>query len=62
MPICHDPPASITEELDFDKFMDEILVSETKETKEEKPEERPIKKMISENGEKVGNKIRFVRK
>lgn len=64
MPICHDPPAPIDEELDFSKFMDEILVSEIKEkgSREEVLSENRVKKLISENSERPGNRTRYLRK
>lgn len=59
--ICHDPPGSIKEEMNFDKFMDGILVEEVnkKKVKEEDISTNRVRKLISENSERPMNRIRF---
>ena len=58
--ITHDPPAPITEELDFDKYMDEILISEIKKKSgvEEKIEENRVKKMLQDR-DRAASKIKY---
>ncbi len=58
--IVHDPPGSIKEDLDFDKFMDEILISEIKNNgkKDEDIEDNRVKKALSKR-DRVSSKIRY---
>lgn len=59
--ICNDPAASLDEDVDFDKFMDEILITELKKKggQEEDLSNNRVRKLIAENIEKPQNRIRF---
>lgn len=50
-------------ELSFDKFMDEILLTESKKkTEEEDTDEHRVRKLMRECTDRPGSKTRFVRK
>lgn len=57
-------PEDLTQELEFDKFMDEILVTESdkERTEEENIDDNPVRKMLKETTERPAGRTRFVRK